>query len=160
MKYSFFSQNLNLLAMSVELHVRTCKGKRPNPETDPILCIFYYIHGTSGSTSGPALPRLGIITAEDLTRCSTEDINVVHVSSEKDLVVSICQLVCTYNPDILVGFEVQQLSWGYLNERAAFLNINLCQQLSRTPGVYVCVYCKYILQFYFCDWFIYECLLS
>jgi DNA polymerase zeta len=126
-------ENLNLLAMSVELHVRTCKGKRPNPETDPILCIFYYIHGTSGSTSDPALPKLGIISAEDLTRCSTEDINVVHVSSEKDLVVSICQLVCTYNPDILVGFEVQQLSWGYLNERAAFLDINLCQQLSRTP---------------------------
>ena len=39
-----------------------------------------------------------------------------------------------YDADILIGYEVQKLSWGYLMERAAALNINLTGQLSRIPG--------------------------
>lgn len=30
--------------MSVELHVRTRGSLRPNPEWDPVLTIFYYVH--------------------------------------------------------------------------------------------------------------------
>ena len=39
-----------------------------------------------------------------------------------------------YDSDILIGYEVQMSSWGYLVERAAALNINLTGQLSRIPG--------------------------
>jgi len=39
-----------------------------------------------------------------------------------------------HDADILIGYEVQKLSWGYLVERAAALNINLTGQLSRVPG--------------------------
>ena len=39
-----------------------------------------------------------------------------------------------YDADILIGYEVQKSSWGYLVERAAALNINLTGQLSRIPG--------------------------
>lgn len=40
-----------------------------------------------------------------------------------------------FDPDILVGYEVQMRSWGYLLQRAAVLGVNLCQQLSRVPGI-------------------------
>lgn len=39
-----------------------------------------------------------------------------------------------FDPDILVGYEVQMHSWGYLLQRAAVLGVDLCQQLSRVPG--------------------------
>lgn len=39
-----------------------------------------------------------------------------------------------YDPDILVGYEVQMHSWGYLLQRALTLGVDLCQQLSRVPG--------------------------
>jgi DNA polymerase zeta len=31
----------------------------------------------------------------------------------------------------LLGFETQQLSWGFLLQRAAQLSVNLCPQISR-----------------------------
>lgn len=43
-----------------------------------------------------------------------------------------------YDPDILVGYEVQMHSWGYLLQRAAALGVDLCQQLSRVPGRTCC----------------------
>lgn len=47
-----------------------------------------------------------------------------------------------FDPDILVGYEVQMHSWGYLLQRASTLGVDLCQQLSRVPGtvygVYIC----------------------
>jgi DNA polymerase elongation subunit (family B) len=38
------------------------------------------------------------------------------------------------SPDILVGYEVQRSSWGYLCRRAATLNINYAVNLSRMPS--------------------------
>lgn len=40
-----------------------------------------------------------------------------------------------YDPDILVGYEVQKASWGYLLERAAQLSIDLATEISRLPGM-------------------------
>lgn len=42
-----------------------------------------------------------------------------------------------YDPDILLGYEVQMHSWGYLLQRAAALDVDLCQMISRVPGVFV-----------------------
>ena len=46
--------------------------------------------------------------------------------------------LCVYrhDPDILLGYEVTMMSWGYLIDRAAHLNLNLTNQLSRTPRKY------------------------
>ena len=40
------------------------------------------------------------------------------------------------NPDIVVGYEIQMLSWGYVIQRAATLTIDLPPLLSRIPGVF------------------------
>ena len=40
------------------------------------------------------------------------------------------------DPDILVGYEVQSMSLGYLSERAiAAHNFNLLRKISRVPNV-------------------------
>ena len=37
------------------------------------------------------------------------------------------------DPDILVGYEIQLLSWGYLLQRASTLNTNMAVAISRIP---------------------------
>jgi DNA polymerase zeta len=57
--------------------------------------------------------------------------------SEEALLDALVGAVRALDPDILVGFEVQQGSLGYLNDRATALvrSEPLLRQLSRTPQV-------------------------
>ena len=213
--------------MSVELHVKTRGSLRPDPEWDPILAIFYYIHHDyphSNPAGGhPRISILGVIAIdlvnsdfltvhcsrqakgkpsprrqpikspnksprqrlpitspaksprkqtirspstsvsqettnqnEDnnastslrvqsspspmvakgcLSGCvSSDGVEVTYVSSESELLETLVTIVRRHDPDILMGYEVTMTSWGYLIDRAATLNINLTNQLSRTPS--------------------------
>ena len=42
--------------------------------------------------------------------------------------------VFRWDPDILVGYEIQMLSWGYIIQRASQLGVNLYTKISRIPG--------------------------
>lgn len=61
-----------------------------------------------------------------------------HFKNQKHqcIIMHIINLIHRYDADILIGYEVQKSSWGYLVERAAALNINLTGQLNRIPGDY------------------------
>ena len=63
--------------------------------------------------------------------------------SENALLDAFVEAVRALDPDILVGFEVQQGSLGYLVDRASTLERPdpLLRQLSRTPqvGAIVCI---------------------
>ena len=60
-----------LTSMSVELHIRTRSSLRPDPECDPILAVFYYIHndwpGAGGG--GEENAQLGVM-AIDVDTCN------------------------------------------------------------------------------------------
>lgn len=43
------------------------------------------------------------------------------------------EIICYFDPDILMGWEIQGGSLGYLAERALYLGMNLLKKLSRTP---------------------------
>ena len=68
---------------------------------------------------------------------SGDDVEVTYVSSESELLETLVAIVRRHDPDILMGYEVTMTSWGYLIDRAATLNINLTNQLSRTPSKFV-----------------------
>lgn len=57
------------------------------------------------------------------------DIN--YGETEKELILILIEKIRLYNPDMLVGYEVQNASWGYLIERSALLGIHLVDALSR-----------------------------
>ena len=59
-----------LTSMSVELHIRTRGSLRPDPECDPILAIFYYIHNDWPAAGGDRAEnaRLGVL-AIDIDSC-------------------------------------------------------------------------------------------
>ena len=64
---------------------------------------------------------------------SSFDGKIVTVATEAELFENLIRTVGVYCPDILIGYEIQRSSWGYLCRRAANLNINLTSELSRMP---------------------------
>ncbi|KAI8520921.1 error-prone translesion synthesis [Branchiostoma belcheri] len=109
----------NLTVISMELHVRTRRELRPDPEYDPISPPPV----RRAQNCRPLLPRSGVTSLQ-----------VTYVAEEKELVQHFAQLIRQWDPDILVGYEVQMLSWGYLLQRAATLDMDLCPLLSRVPA--------------------------
>lgn len=73
-----------------------------------------------------------------LDHCGISDnISVTYADTEEDLFNKLVELVHETDPDILVGYEIQMSSWGYLHERAICLGMDLCGKISRIPGIYV-----------------------
>ncbi len=60
---------------------------------------------------------------------------VERFGSEADLLTGFSEAVLALDPDIIVGWEVQQGSIGYLVDRAAILEMPLLRAMSRTPEV-------------------------
>ena len=68
----------------------------------------------------------------------SSDVQVEYVSCEHDLLKRLVQLVREEDPDFLIGYEVVMSSWGYLIDRAAVLDINLANEISRMPSMLTC----------------------
>lgn len=52
---------------------------------------------------------------------------------ENQLLIHFAKIVSKFDPDVLVGWDVQVASLGYLAERASFLGIGLLNMISRVP---------------------------
>ena len=122
----------------------TRRAFNPDPTMDAIAAIFYHI--TKDSTN----PVTGMFIV-DTGNCSDNHVHQseekfqnslsskggiascdVHAhSNEKEIILKFAMFIQDIDPDVIVGYEVQMSSWGYLIERAATLDINICQMLSR-----------------------------
>ncbi|XP_046849330.1 uncharacterized protein LOC124442867 isoform X2 [Xenia sp. Carnegie-2017] len=149
-----------LTLLSVELHVRTRRSLRPDPEFDVICAIFYHIENET--KDGKKYETGVIVTLREMTKirntnddvcqstsatdttktshvkgtlqrhfCNSNNLEVVTVEEETDVINHLVKIVHEKDPDILLGFEVQMLSWGYLIQRATTLGIDIASQLSR-----------------------------
>ena len=126
--------------MSLEVHVNTRGKFVPNPEEDEVQCIFWACksddttRNTQDSSNAVQTGLLvvcadGLLTRQIQQYARTE---VIEESSELDLMVRMVEIVKTYDPDVLTGFEVHGSSWGYLIERARCkYDYNLCDEFSR-----------------------------
>uniref|UniRef100_A0A8D0DQT0 DNA polymerase zeta catalytic subunit n=1 Tax=Salvator merianae TaxID=96440 RepID=A0A8D0DQT0_SALMN len=135
-------QHLTLL--SVELHARTRRDLEADPEFDPICALFYCI---SSDTPLPNTDKMEIVGAVNLhlskinsskhapllTRSGISGLEVTYATDERKSYHQTLFPLLRYDPDILLGYEVQMHSWGYLLQRAAALDVDLCQMISRVP---------------------------
>lgn len=126
--------------MSLEVHVNTRKNLVPDPEQDEIACIFWCLKSDNKEYEGKGPgggTHVGIIAV-------SEDGDLAHKISqytlaeveeeptELDLINRMVDIVHSYDPDILTGFEVHGGSWGYVIERARCkYDYNLCDEFSR-----------------------------
>ncbi len=133
----------NMSCMSLEVFA-TSKGRLlPNPQSDPIVAVFYCLQDeVTDMEEYPEYPGrpscyTGIFIVKDkaLDRRRIGHPNTVHVEyfdSELDLINEVVNRVKRWDPDILAGWEVHASSWGYLVDRAgAEFGFVLSDDLSR-----------------------------
>lgn len=65
------------------------------------------------------------------TGLSLNDIELNIVDTELELIMTLVEVVKAHDPEILLGYEMEQLSWGYVLERSTVLDINIALGLSR-----------------------------
>uniref|UniRef100_A0AAQ5YP79 DNA polymerase zeta catalytic subunit n=1 Tax=Amphiprion ocellaris TaxID=80972 RepID=A0AAQ5YP79_AMPOC len=144
----------HLTLMGMELHARTRRDLEPDPEFDPICALFYCLSSDAPLPDADSTQLTGAIvvdkdhqscsqgcreTAPLLVRSGISGLQVTYATEEKMLFQELITIIrrsvhIMFDPDILLGYEVQMHSWGYLLQRAAALRVDLCQQLSRVPG--------------------------
>ncbi|CAJ1077657.1 LOW QUALITY PROTEIN: DNA polymerase zeta catalytic subunit [Xyrichtys novacula] len=137
-----------LTLMGMELHARSRHDLEPDPEFDPICALFFCLSSDAPLPDEDGSQLTGAIvvdkdhqsceqgqtrTAPLLVRSGISGLQVTYAADEKELFQELVTIIRRYDPDILVGYEVQMQSWGYLLQRASALGVNLCQQLSRVP---------------------------
>ena len=126
--------------MGLEIHVNTRGNLVPNPEQDEIGCIFWCLQSdeedleVNGVNEGTHVGILALADIEGLARRISQhtSVEVEEERSELELINRMVDIVRSYDPDILTGYEVHGSSWGYLIERARCkYDYNLCDEFSR-----------------------------
>lgn len=150
------SNNLNinevfhLTVMSMEVHVNSRGNLIPDPDLDPIGFICYTIFQNQPITqiteqsyethliiydfekrSMATTRYLGLNTYAPLSK---QIKSIIYAYKEEEIFEHFARAIHYFDPDILVGFEMQKLSWSYLLRRALRLKLNdYCSQISRLP---------------------------
>ncbi|KAF8973932.1 hypothetical protein BDZ97DRAFT_1647924 [Flammula alnicola] len=124
-------ERANMSVLSLELFVPTHDMKAPNSESDEVVAIFY-AHHVSGSDSFHA----GVLVLENpqLDQKRLRHVKFEVLKTELDLLNRLVDLVIEIDPDILIGWEVQNNSWGYLEARGAALGLTISELISRAPA--------------------------
>ncbi|KAJ8270777.1 hypothetical protein GJAV_G00119170 [Gymnothorax javanicus] len=138
-----------LTVMSMEVHARTRRDLEPDPEFDPVCALFYCVRSDAPLPDSDKNQLTGAIvvdkdcdssgqgsrsTAPLLVRSGISGLQITYTVDEKHLFEEMEKIIRRFDPDILIGYEVQMRSWGYLLQRASALGVDLCQRLSRVPG--------------------------
>uniref|UniRef100_A0A5S6QH45 DNA polymerase n=1 Tax=Trichuris muris TaxID=70415 RepID=A0A5S6QH45_TRIMR len=131
---------LHITIMSVELHIETRQQLKPDPQFDMVAAIFTTVH-SMGLKDDFQTFCFWICTSRDPRDVGRPYENVhfsfghpyveVRVSTEKELFEKFEKVVAKNDPDILVGYELELLSWGYLFDRAHQVGYDLRSRCSR-----------------------------
>ncbi|KAM3581203.1 DNA polymerase zeta [Umbelopsis sp. WA50703] len=129
-------EHLDLL--SLEIHVNTRAHLHPDPLYDAIEIVFWCLQTEDENIqSNGQLPgtRVGMIVCHSTAkqdRLCLPDIDVQYAESEIQLLELLLEKVRYYDPDLLVGYELHNSSWGYVIERCMIkYEINLIEEFSR-----------------------------
>lgn len=125
-------QQLTLL--SIEVQAESRGDLRPDPQHDAINIIVLAIQNDNASLVDIHVLLHGAIETcgRNFDGISTGKLCVS--SEERDLLDQFINILQSVDPDILLGWDVQGSSLGYLAERAAYLGISLLNKISRTPS--------------------------
>lgn len=143
-----------LTSICIETHAMSRGTLCPDPRCDAVGAIVYTvrcdIHGesTNDASSDSQHDVTGVLLSTALhsstsaTTASSSEFTPrlalpQHVTlqlfpSETSLLQAFILLIRSVDPDLLIGYECQHSSLGYLAERCAYLNdVDLCSELSR-----------------------------
>ncbi|XP_017700432.1 DNA polymerase zeta catalytic subunit isoform X2 [Phoenix dactylifera] len=124
-----------LTIMSLEVQAASRGDLRPDPRFDAINIISVAVQ----EDTSPALDIYVLMRGndDDSYRRNIDGVsgcNIVVISEEKLLLNHFVKIISSIDPDVLMGWEIQGGSLGFLAERAAHLGISLLKNISRTPA--------------------------
>jgi hypothetical protein len=67
--------------------------------------------------------------------CGSSPLQLQYYASELSLLQGFCAVVQALDPDVIVGWDIQQGSLGYLADRGLQLGFNVLRSASKTPEV-------------------------
>ncbi|CAO1623914.1 unnamed protein product [Parajaminaea phylloscopi] len=144
----------HMTVFAIEVHANSRRQLQPDPKVDPIQCIAYSFQNEDETLydtgSRPGL-RTGLIifdgTEDDSDskggcppfrpdRMGLSHLPVTVVNAELDMFNALIDLVRELDPEILVGYEIHNGSWGYVIERARHhLGYELVPELGRVNNL-------------------------
>lgn len=117
-------------------------GSLPDPISGEIQMVSWaYIH-YGHSTRSPSISKLStliyrivegnIVVCKDRNRSlpAVADYAVEEVHSENELIHSLITLIHSIDPDVIVSYEMQSNSLGYLQERSLLAHSSFINQLA------------------------------
>nr|BAK01083.1 predicted protein [Hordeum vulgare subsp. vulgare] len=123
-----------LTILSIEVFAESRADLRPDPRFDAINVVSLAVEDDGDNTvevrvliRGNNDKLHGRRNLDGVIGCSVDVF-----PEEKDLLNHLIGALCSIDPDILVGWEIQLGSLGFLAERAAYLGIGLLKRISRT----------------------------
>lgn len=120
----------NLVLMSIEIHVNTRGTLNPDPKTDRVEAVVYCLRHFEPllyKRNGREFEEThcGVLVIDSWNEFSASGIGgypVHQVSDELELFKSLVNKVHSFDPDFLVGYEIQSASWGYIVQRMEIIS--------------------------------------
>ncbi|KAG2695557.1 hypothetical protein I3760_07G018400 [Carya illinoinensis] len=125
-------QQLTLL--SIEVQAESRGDLRPDPRFDAVNVIVLAIQNDTDSIAEVYVLLRGKTEAYKRSLDGIPGCKMLVFSEEKYLFSHFMKFVCSYDPDIVMGWDIQGGSLGFLAERASHLGIVLLSNISRTPS--------------------------
>ncbi|KIJ68443.1 hypothetical protein HYDPIDRAFT_124966 [Hydnomerulius pinastri MD-312] len=123
----------HMTLFSMETFAPSRGDRMPDANVDEIAAVFYAL-GDDNIHSG--LHHQGILVVKntqlDSNRLRGFPLEVL--SDELELINRIVDIVVDSDPDIVLGWEVQNASWGYLSARGASYGLEVGELISRAPS--------------------------
>ncbi|KDQ63750.1 hypothetical protein JAAARDRAFT_53942 [Jaapia argillacea MUCL 33604] len=126
----------SMTILSLEMFAPSRGDFLPDSDVDEIVVVFYSFQEDGPVTTGEASPNSGIIAIENsrMDPRRMRDFPIEFVTDELELLNRTVDIISELDPDILVGWDVQAASWGYLGVRARHYGFDIGELLSRAPA--------------------------
>ncbi|KAG1864196.1 hypothetical protein DFJ58DRAFT_680547 [Suillus subalutaceus] len=125
------AQHMSLF--SLEIFAPSRGNKVPDANVDGIVAIFFAL-GDDDIHS--VFHERGILAVKNaqLDPRRIRDFPLEIVVDELELLNRMVDIVVEFDPDIIVGWDVQSASWGYLNARGNHYGFDIGELISRAPS--------------------------
>ncbi|KAK2640409.1 hypothetical protein Ddye_028204 [Dipteronia dyeriana] len=123
-----------LTLLSIEVQSESRGDLRPNPQYDAINVVVLAFQNDDGSVFEVYVLLRSNIESFQRSLDGIPDCKVFAFPDEKYLFSHFIKILLSFDPDILMGWDIQGGSLGFLAERAAHLGIGLLNDISRTPS--------------------------
>ncbi|KAL6964779.1 DNA-directed DNA polymerase [Sarracenia purpurea var. burkii] len=128
-----FGEGQQLTLLSIEVQAESRGELRPDPRFDAINVIVLVFQEDNDSSLDVYVLLRSKSEYHQRNLDGLSGCKILASSEEKYLFSHFMNIICSIDPDILMGWDIQGGSVGYLAERALHLGIGLLNGISRTP---------------------------